>query len=284
MRGPTRRGRLHCQAFPSRHCRVARAPLAAPRRHGGPRIVHALSRSILWRGARFLRNDPLELAARDGGAGMLLAKSKRSSQGGYHPGRSGWGTISLPTRSRVYVSRPASKLDPPDRLRTGAVSAICGRLQGRLKWQYSVCARTCAELLPPMRRCSRWARVRVLPAIEPANEPTTEPWWPSHRIVAPVRVSPTAYGFDLPAAMEAGAAHRPLDSIFYRSHPRARYRRGSRVFPVRSDAWRTTRCQGAKVLVVRCRPLRPLTARAGVGAPRSAHPARARALVLACFR
>jgi len=82
--------------------------------HGGPRIVHGpLALDTVARRA-FLKNEPLELAAREWAVlEVLLAKvEKIVSKEAIIQAVAGWGEDLSPNAIEVYVSRLRSKLEP----------------------------------------------------------------------------------------------------------------------------------------------------------------------------
>src|ERR1051325_7373098 len=100
-------------AMPELTARV-RALLRRSQAHGGPRIVHGpLTLDTVARRA-FLRNDPLELAAREWAVlEVLLAKvEKIVSKEAIIQAVAGWGEDLSPNAIEVYVSRLRSKLEP----------------------------------------------------------------------------------------------------------------------------------------------------------------------------
>src|SRR6185436_12452257 len=91
-----------------------RALLRRSQAHGGPRIVHGpLALDTVARRA-FLRNEPLELAAREWAVlEVLLAKvEKIVSKEAIIQAVAGWGEDLSPNAIEVYVSRLRSKLEP----------------------------------------------------------------------------------------------------------------------------------------------------------------------------
>jgi two-component system OmpR family response regulator len=107
-------------AMPELTARV-RALLRRSQAHGGPRIVHGpLALDTVARRA-FLRNEPLELAAREWAVlEVLLAKvEKIVSKEAIIQAVAGWGDDLSPNAIEVYVSRLRSKLEPAGiRIRT----------------------------------------------------------------------------------------------------------------------------------------------------------------------
>jgi two-component system OmpR family response regulator len=100
-------------AMPELTARV-RALLRRSQAHGGPRITHGpLTLDTVARRA-FLRNDPLELAAREWAVlEVLLAKvEKIVSKEAIIQAVAGWGDDLSPNAIEVYVSRLRSKLEP----------------------------------------------------------------------------------------------------------------------------------------------------------------------------
>ena len=82
--------------------------------HGGPRIVHGpLALDTVARRA-FLKNEPLELAAREWAVlEVLLGKvEKIVSKEAIIQAVAGWGDDLSPNAIEVYVSRLRSKLEP----------------------------------------------------------------------------------------------------------------------------------------------------------------------------
>jgi len=98
-----------------------RALLRRSQAHGGPRIVHGpLQLDTIARRA-FLKNEPLELAAREWAVlEVLLAKvEKIVSKEAIIQSVAGWGDDLSPNAIEVYVSRLRSKLEPAGiRIRT----------------------------------------------------------------------------------------------------------------------------------------------------------------------
>jgi two-component system OmpR family response regulator len=107
-------------AMPELTARV-RALLRRSQAHGGPRIVHGpLQLDTIARRA-FLKNEPLELAAREWAVlEVLLAKvEKIVSKEAIIQSVAGWGDDLSPNAIEVYVSRLRSKLEPAGiRIRT----------------------------------------------------------------------------------------------------------------------------------------------------------------------
>ena len=107
-------------AMPELTARV-RALLRRSQAHVGPRITHGpLTLDTVARRA-FLRNEPLELAAREWAVlEVLLAKvEKIVSKEAIIQAVSGWGEDLSPNAIEVYVSRLRSKLEPAGvRIRT----------------------------------------------------------------------------------------------------------------------------------------------------------------------
>jgi two-component system OmpR family response regulator len=107
-------------AMPELTARV-RALLRRSQAHGGPRITHGpLTLDTVARRA-FLRNEPLELAAREWAVlEVLLAKvEKIVSKEAIIQAVAGWGDDLSPNAIEVYVSRLRSKLEPAGiRIRT----------------------------------------------------------------------------------------------------------------------------------------------------------------------
>jgi two-component system OmpR family response regulator len=107
-------------AMPELTARV-RALLRRSQAHGGPRVVHGpLTLDTVARRA-FLRNEPLELAAREWAVlEVLLAKvEKIVSKEAIIQAVAGWGDDLSPNAIEVYVSRLRSKLEPAGvRIRT----------------------------------------------------------------------------------------------------------------------------------------------------------------------
>ena len=107
-------------AMPELTARV-RALLRRSQAHGGPRIVHGpLQLDTIARRA-FLKNEPLELAAREWAVlEVLLAKvEKIVSKEAIIQAVAGWGDDLSPNAIEVYVSRLRSKLEPAGiRIRT----------------------------------------------------------------------------------------------------------------------------------------------------------------------
>jgi two-component system OmpR family response regulator len=100
-------------AMPELTARV-RALLRRSQAHGGPRIAHGpLTLDTVARRA-FLRNEPLELAAREWAVlEVLLAKvEKIVSKEAIIQAVAGWGDDLSPNAIEVYVSRLRSKLEP----------------------------------------------------------------------------------------------------------------------------------------------------------------------------
>jgi two-component system, OmpR family, response regulator len=100
-------------AMPELTARV-RALLRRSQAHGGPRIAHGpLHLDTVARRA-FLRNEPLELAAREWAVlEVLLAKvEKIVSKEAIIQAVAGWGDDLSPNAIEVYVSRLRSKLEP----------------------------------------------------------------------------------------------------------------------------------------------------------------------------
>jgi two-component system OmpR family response regulator len=100
-------------AMPELTARV-RALLRRSQAHGGPRVVHGpLTLDTVARRA-FLRNEPLELAAREWAVlEVLLAKvEKIVSKEAIIQAVAGWGDDLSPNAIEVYVSRLRSKLEP----------------------------------------------------------------------------------------------------------------------------------------------------------------------------
>jgi two-component system OmpR family response regulator len=100
-------------AMPELTARV-RALLRRSQAHGGPRIVHGpLALDTVARRA-FLRNEPLELAAREWAVlEVLLGKvEKIVSKEAIIQAVAGWGDDLSPNAIEVYVSRLRSKLEP----------------------------------------------------------------------------------------------------------------------------------------------------------------------------
>src|SRR4051812_28872340 len=100
-------------AMPELTARV-RALLRRSQAHGGPRIVHGpLALDTVARRA-FLKNEPLELAAREWAVlEVLLAKvEKIVSKEAIIQAVAGWGDDLSPNAIEVYVSRLRSKLEP----------------------------------------------------------------------------------------------------------------------------------------------------------------------------
>ena len=91
-----------------------RALLRRSQAHGGPRIVHGpLALDTVARRA-FLKNEPLELAAREWAVlEVLLGKvEKIVSKEAIIQAVAGWGDDLSPNAIEVYVSRLRSKLEP----------------------------------------------------------------------------------------------------------------------------------------------------------------------------
>ena len=107
-------------AMPELTARV-RALLRRSQAHGGPRIVHGpLTLDTVARRA-FLRNEPLDLAAREWAVlEVLLGKvEKIVSKEAIIQAVAGWGDDLSPNAIEVYVSRLRSKLEPAGiRIRT----------------------------------------------------------------------------------------------------------------------------------------------------------------------
>jgi len=107
-------------AMPELTARV-RALLRRSQAHGGPRIVHGpLALDTVARRA-FLRNEPLELAAREWAVlEVLLAKvEKIVSKESIIQAVASWGEELTPNAIEVYVSRLRAKLEPSGvRIRT----------------------------------------------------------------------------------------------------------------------------------------------------------------------
>jgi len=107
-------------AMPELTARV-RALLRRSQAHGGPRIVHGpLALDTVARRA-FIRNEPLELAAREWAVlEVLLGKvEKIVSKEAIIQAVAGWGDDLSPNAIEVYVSRLRSKLEPAGiRIRT----------------------------------------------------------------------------------------------------------------------------------------------------------------------
>ena len=100
-------------AMPELTARV-RALLRRSQAHGGPRIAHGpLQLDTVARRA-FLRNEPLELAAREWAVlEVLLARvEKIVSKEAIIQAVAGWGDDLSPNAIEVYVSRLRSKLEP----------------------------------------------------------------------------------------------------------------------------------------------------------------------------
>ncbi len=100
-------------AMPELTARV-RALLRRSQAHGGPRIVHGpLTLDTVARRA-FLRNEPLELAAREWAVlEVLLGKvEKIVSKEAIIQAVAGWGDELSPNAIEVYVSRLRAKLEP----------------------------------------------------------------------------------------------------------------------------------------------------------------------------
>jgi two-component system OmpR family response regulator len=100
-------------AMPELTARV-RALLRRSQAHGGPRIAHGpLQLDTVARRA-FLRNEPLELAAREWAVlEVLLARvEKIVSKEAIIQAVAGWGDELSPNAIEVYVSRLRSKLEP----------------------------------------------------------------------------------------------------------------------------------------------------------------------------
>ena len=100
-------------AMPELTARV-RALLRRSQAHGGPRIAHGpLTLDTVARRA-FLKNEPLELAAREWAVlEVLLAKvEKIVSKEAIIQAVAGWGDDLSPNAIEVYVSRLRSKLEP----------------------------------------------------------------------------------------------------------------------------------------------------------------------------
>ena len=100
-------------AMPELTARV-RALLRRSQSHGGPRIVHGpLALDTVARRA-YLKNEPLELAAREWAVlEVLLAKvEKIVSKEAIIQAVAGWGDDLSPNAIEVYVSRLRSKLEP----------------------------------------------------------------------------------------------------------------------------------------------------------------------------
>src|SRR5882724_8799836 len=112
--GP-RRGRLHGETVPMPELTArVRALLRRSQAHGGPRIVHGpLALDTVARRA-FLKNEPLELAAREWAVlEVLLGKvEKIVSKEAIIQAVAGWGDDLSPNAIEVYVSRLRSKLEP----------------------------------------------------------------------------------------------------------------------------------------------------------------------------
>jgi len=107
-------------AMPELTARV-RALLRRSQAHGGPRIAHGpLALDTVARRA-FLKNEPLELAAREWAVlEVLLARvEKIVSKEAIIQAVAGWGEELSPNAIEVYVSRLRSKLEPAGiRIRT----------------------------------------------------------------------------------------------------------------------------------------------------------------------
>ena len=107
-------------AMPELTARV-RALLRRSQAHAGPRIVHGpLTLDMVARRA-FLKNEPLELAAREWAVlEVLLARvEKIVSKEAIIQAVAGWGDELSPNAIEVYVSRLRSKLEPAGvRIRT----------------------------------------------------------------------------------------------------------------------------------------------------------------------
>ena len=100
-------------AMPELTARV-RALLRRSQAHGGPRIVHGpLTLDTVARRA-FLRNEPLELAAREWAVlEVLLGRvEKIVSKEAIIQAVAGWGDELSPNAIEVYVSRLRAKLEP----------------------------------------------------------------------------------------------------------------------------------------------------------------------------
>ena len=167
-------------AMPELTARV-RALLRRSQAHGGPRIVHGpLALDTVARRA-YLKNEPLELAPRASGrCSRCCSPTRRENRLARRRSSRRWragATSSRRTRSKVYVSRLRSKLEPAgvsirtvrgfgymlEELASGKrVTASCdGRPQERPA-TVGVIASLRAHLLRcccrRSRRCSRWAR------------------------------------------------------------------------------------------------------------------------------
>ena len=107
-------------AMPELTARV-RALLRRSQAHGGPRIAHGpLQLDTVARRA-FLRNEPLELAAREWAVleALLARVEKIVSKEAIIQAVAGWGDDLSPNAIEVYVSRLRSKLEPAGiRIRT----------------------------------------------------------------------------------------------------------------------------------------------------------------------
>ena len=106
-------------AMPELTARV-RALLRRSQAHGGPRIAHGpLTLDTVARRA-FLRNEPLELAAREWAVlEVLLAKvEKIVSKEAIIQAVAGWGDDLRPTRSRSMCRACAPSSSPPESIRT----------------------------------------------------------------------------------------------------------------------------------------------------------------------
>jgi two-component system OmpR family response regulator len=100
-------------AMPELTARV-RALLRRSQAHGGPRIAHGPLQLDTVASRAFLRNEPLELAAREWAVlEVLLARvEKIVSKEAIIQAVAGWGDDLSPNAIEVYVSRLRSKLEP----------------------------------------------------------------------------------------------------------------------------------------------------------------------------
>src|SRR3954463_16269625 len=168
-------------AMPELTARV-RALLRRSQSHGGPRIMHGpLTLDTVARRA-FLRNEPLELAAREwaGSEGLLAKVEKIASKEAIIQAGAGWGDDLSPNAIEVYVSRLRSKLEPAGiRIRTvrgfgymleeykGAANCSEPRLAMPAR---SLRAHLLRMLLPPVGALLvLGALVAYYPSIEPAT-------------------------------------------------------------------------------------------------------------------
>ena len=169
-------------AMPELTARV-RALLRRSQSRGGPRIVHGpLALDTVARRA-FLKNEPLELAAREWAVlEVLLAEvEKIVSKEAIIQAVAGWGDDLSPNAIEVYVSRLRSKLEPAGiRIRTvrGFGYMLEEFKEREADWRRAACARSCcACCCRRSRRCSRsarWWRTTLRSSRRP--RPTTRRW------------------------------------------------------------------------------------------------------------